>query len=253
MKKKNFEKWGMTPMSYSKLNSFKNYPTQFVLQRIFGYKFTPNPSMLTGNIVEEMLNNYMKKEELPLKTHLEAFSEQLKDFHDQEQVAKYLELIPKFFSQCMPLFEKMGNYKLHSYQEELHTEILGIPFIGYSDFVFDMGDELFVYDLKTKGRMSVNHSDILQQKIYAKALKEKYNKKVSCHLYIVTPAKHHFEDIVFEDSHEIEIHNILKGMNKVFELCNEPKDFAFIYQPNKDDFLWNSPESVKARLEVWGV
>jgi hypothetical protein len=249
----NFRKWEMNPMSYSRLNSFKTYPCQFIINKIFGINTGTNPPMLTGNIVEEMLNNFMKGEELPLKTHLDEFAERLADFHDQEQVVKYLELIPQFFSQCKPLFEKMGNYKLHSYQEELHTEILGIPFIGYSDFVFDMGDELFVYDLKTKGRMAINHSDKLQQWVYRKALEEKYNKKVTCHLFIVTPKKHHFEEIVFEDAHEIEIHNILKGMNKAFELCNDKKDFAYLYQPDTSSFIWNSPDMVKARQQIWGI
>ena len=253
MNLENFKKWNMNPMSYSRLNSFKTYPCQFIINRIYGISTGTNPAMVTGNIVEEMLNNFMKGEELPLKTHLDEFAERLADFNDQEQVVKYLELIPQFFSQCKPLFEKMGNYKLHSYQEELHTEILGIPFIGYSDFVFDMGDELFVYDLKTKGRMAINHSDKLQQWVYRKALEEKYNKKVTCHLYIVTPTKHHFEEILFNDSHEIEIHNILKGMNKAFELCNDKKDFAYLYQPDTDNFIWNSPNMVKARQEIWGI
>jgi hypothetical protein len=249
----NFRKWEMNPMSYSRLNSFKTYPCQFIINKIFGINTGTNPPMLTGNIVEEMLNNFMKGEELPLKTHLDEFAERLADFHDQEQVVKYLELIPQFFSQCKPLFEKMGNYKIQSYQEELHTEILGIPFIGYSDFVFDMGDELFVYDLKTKKQMKINHSDKLQQWVYRKALEEKYNKKVTCHLYIVTPTKHHFEEIVFNDSHEIEIHNILKGMNKAFELCNDKKDFAYLYQPDTSSFIWNSPDMVKARQQIWGI
>ena len=258
MDKKNFEKWGMERMSYSRLNSFKNYPCQFIINKIYGIDTGTNPAMLTGNIVEEMLHNFMKGEELPLKTHLDEFSEALKDYHDKEQVVKYLELIPQFFSQCKPLFEKMGNYKLHSYQEEIHTEILGISFIGYTDFIFsvvndDGEEELLVYDLKTKGRMAINHSDKLQQLIYAKALKEKHNKNVICNLFIVTPKKHHFEEIVFEDAHEIEIHNILKGMNKAFELCNDKKDFAYLYQPNKDDFIWNSPQMIKARKEIWGV
>lgn len=250
---KNFEKWGMERMSYSRLNSFKNYPCQFIINKIYGIDTGTNPAMLCGHFVEAILFDYMKGEERPLKTHLDEFAERLADFHDQEQVVKYLELIPQFFSQCKPLFEKMGNYKLQSYQEELHTEILGIPFIGYSDFVFDMGDELFVYDLKTKGRLSINHSDKLQQWIYKKALEEKYNKKVTCHLFIVTPKKHHFEEIVFEDAHEIEIHNILKGMNKAFELCNDKKDFAYLYQPDTSSFIWNSPDMVKARKEIWFV
>ena len=253
MNTSNFEKWGMNPMSYSRLSAFRNYPTQFIINKIFKYEIPPSPAMKTGHYVEELLYQKLQGETPNVDKALLDFEEQLQDYHDQEAVQKYLGLIPKFYKQCEGLFAKMGNYKIHSYQEELRTNILGVDFIGYSDFVFDMDDELFVYDLKTKGRMSVNHSDKLQQWIYKKALEEKYQKKVSCHLYIVTPSKHHFEEIVFEDSHQIEIHNILKGMNKVFEMCNEPKDFAYLYQPNKDDFIWNSPEMIKARGEIWGI
>lgn len=250
---KNFEKWDMTPMSYSRLSAFKNYPTQFIINKIFKYQIPPSPAMRTGHYVEELLHQKLIGEEVKLDKALLQFEEEFKDYFNGDDVAKYLDLIPKFYKNCEGLFTKMGNYKIHSYQEELHTEILGIPFLGYSDFVFDMGDELFVYDLKTKGRMAINHGDKLQQWIYKKALEEKYNKKVSCHLYIVTPTKHHFEEIIFEDNHEIEIHNILKGLNKVFELCNEPKDFAYLYQPNKDDFIWNSPQMITARQEIWGI
>jgi len=255
---KNFEKWGMERMSYSRMSSFKNYPSQFVINRIYGYDTGSSPAMNCGNVVEEMLYDYMQGNDPNLTSILEEFAEKFSDYHKQEDVIKYLELIPKFYKNCEALFNKMGNYKLHSYQEEIHTEILGIKFIGYTDFIFsvvndDGEEELLVYDLKTKGRMAINHSDKLQQWIYKKALEEKYNKKVTCHLYIVTPTKHHFEEIIFNNSHEVEIHNILKGMDKVFEFCNDKKDFAFLYQPNLDDFIWNNPQIIQARKEIWGI
>lgn len=250
---KNFEKWGMNPMSYSRLASFRNYPTQFIINKIYKYNIPPSPAMRTGHFVEELLYQKLKGETPAMDKALLDFEEQMQDYHDQDQVQKYLKLIPKFYDNCEGLFKKMGNYPIHSYQEELHTSILGVNFLGFSDFVFDLGDELLVYDLKTKGRMAVNHSDKLQQWIYKKALEEKYQKKVSCHLYIVTPSKHHFEEIVFDDSHEIEINNLLKGLDKVLHFCNSKEDFALLYQPNKDDFIWNSPEMIKARGEIWGI
>lgn len=253
MNKANFEKWGMNPMSYSRLSSFRNYPTQFIINKIFKYNIPPNPAMRTGHYVEDLLHQKLKGDTVNLDQALLDFENEFENYHDQANVKKYLGYIPKFYHHCEGLFKKMGNYKLHSFQEELHTEILGVNFVGYSDYVFDMGDELFMYDLKTKGRMSINHSDKLQQWIYKKALEEKYNKKVSCHLYIVSPTKHHFEDIIFNDSHEIEINNILKGMDKVFEICNTKEDFALLYQPNLDDFIWNNPDIIKARGEIWGI
>jgi hypothetical protein len=54
-----------------------------------------------------------------------------------------------------------------------------------------------MYDLKTKGRMAINHYDKLQQWFYRKALQETYNVEVECFLFIVTPAKSHLEPIDF--------------------------------------------------------
>jgi hypothetical protein len=77
--------------------------------------------------------------------------------------------------------------------------------------------------------------------------------EVECYLFIVTPAKSHLEPIDFIDEYEIEISNGLKSMNKVLELCNEPKDFAYLYQPNVDDFFWRSPHLKNARKDIWGI
>jgi len=232
MNKENFSKFDLLPMSYSKLNSFRSYPTQFIINKIFKINTGTNPAMFTGIIVEELLKDLLEGNDSEQNTQyaLKDFQRELADYHDQDQVAKYLKLIPKYYENCRALFNRFGNQPLHSYQEELTVEIEGIPFIGYSDFVWDLGEEgMFIFDLKTKGRMAINHSDKLQQLIYKKALEQKYQKPVHCSLFVVTPTKHHFEEIVFTDEHEIEIRNILKGMDKVLQLCNTPKDFAYIY------------------------
>lgn len=256
MNKDNFSKFDLLPMSYSKLNSFRSYPCQFIINKIYKMNTGTNPAMFTGIIVEELLKDLLEGNDSENNTYhaLKDFQRQLADYHNQDEVAKYLKLIPKYYENCRALFNRFGNQPLHSYQEELTVEIEGIPFIGYSDFVWDLGEEgMFIFDLKTKGRMAINHSDKLQQLIYKKALEQKYQKPVHCSLFVVTPTKHHFEEIEFTDEHEIEIKNILKGMDRVLQLCNSEKDWAYIYQPNVDDFIWNNPKLVEARKQIWGI
>ena len=256
MNKQKFEEWDLLPMSYSKLNSWKSYPCQFIINKIYKINTGTNPAMFTGVIVEELLKDLLEGNDSENNTYhaLKDFQKQLADYHDQKEVAKYLELIPKFYENCKPLFNRFGNQQLHSYQEQLTTEIEGINFVGYSDFVWDLGDEgIHVFDLKTKGRMALNPSDKLQQWVYKKALEEKYQKPVHCNLFVVTPTKHHFEEIVFTQEHEIEIVNALKGIIKVLHFCNTPKDWAYLYQPNKSDFIWNNPKMVEARQQIWGI
>jgi len=181
------------------------------------------------------------------------FEEDFCDYHDQAQVGKYLEYIPKMYRQCDNFLKQLGNYQFHSYQEQIETDILGINFIGYTDFIFDLGDELWLYDLKTKARMvKPSNSEYLQQWIYKKALQEKYQKPVHCHLDIVTPTKRHCEELFFNDTHEIEINNKIKGMASMLQKCNSPEDIALLYQPNLDSWEWNA-QNIPARKQIWGI
>ena len=248
-----FEKFDLLPMSYSKLNSFSNYPCQFIINKLYKVDTGTNPAMRAGQVVEELLYDSLMRKDVYMDKVLLHFEEDFCDFYDQEKVSKYLEYIPKMYKQCDSFLKQLGNYQLLSYQEEISTSILGINFIGYTDFLFDLGDELWLYDLKTKARMSKpSNSEYLQQWIYKKALEEKYQKPVHCHLDIITPTKRHCEELFFNDSHEIEIYNKIKGMASLLQKCNTPEDVALLYQPNLDSWEWNA-QNIPARKQIWGI
>ena len=248
-----FEKFDLLPMSYSKLNSFSNYPCQFIINKIFKIDTGTNPAMRTGQVVEELLQDALLRKDIYMDKALLEFEEQFSEYHDQAQVEKYLGYIPKMYKQCDNFLKQLSNYQLHSYQEKIETEILGIPFIGYTDFIFDLDDELWVYDLKTKARMTApSNGEYLQQWIYKKALEEKYQKPVHTKLFIVTPTKHHSEELCFNDDHEIEIMNKVKGMGTLLQKCNTPEDIALLYQPNLDSWEWNE-QNIPARKQIWGI
>jgi len=252
MDKNNFEKFDLLPMSFSKLNSFRNYPCQFILSKMYKMETGTSPAMVCGIVVEKALHQKLLGEDVGIEDYVGEYLQMLEEgeYTDQKNIEKYQGLLPKYFSQAVNLLTK--NYQYFSYQEKINTDILGIPFVGYCDFIFELDDELILFDLKTKGRMQINRSDKIQQLIYKKALEEKYNKKVSCNLYIITPTKHHFEEIEFVDEHYVEINNALKGMNKVLSMCDTPEDMALIYQPNVDGWEWNNV-NIPLRKEVWGV
>jgi hypothetical protein len=240
-------------MSPSKLNGYRNFVCQFIIEKIYKRLGTSSPPAMAGNTVEPMLMDYLNGKEVNQDEYLTNFKKETLDYPNRDDVEKYLDLIPKMFEQSKAFKEIVADKKLHSYQEELFTEVLSIPFRGFSDFIYLKNNKLYMYDLKTKGRMAINHYDKLQQWFYRKALQETYNMEVECFLFIVTPAKSHLEPIEFTEEYEIEINNGLKSMNKVLELCNTPKDFAYIYQPKMDDFIWRSKHLYKARKEIWGI
>jgi hypothetical protein len=240
-------------MSPSKLNGYRNFVCQFIIEKIYKRLGTSSPPAMAGNTVEPMLMDYLDGKEVNQAEYLTNFKKETLDYPNRHDVEKYLDLIPKMFEQAKAFKEIVADKELHSYQEELFTEVLSIPFRGFSDFIYLKNNKLYMYDLKTKGRMAINHYDKLQQWFYRKALQETYNMEVECFLFIVTPAKSHLEPIEFTEEYEIEINNGLKSMNKVLELCNTPKDFAYIYQPKMDDFIWRSKHLYKARKEIWGI
>lgn len=251
---KNFEKWDLLPMSPSKLRGFTTYTGQFIVEKIYKRLGASSPPAIAGNTVEPMLMDYLEGKEVDLDKYLNNFKIDTLDHPIREDVEKYLGLIPKMFEQSKAFKDVVADKELHSYQEELFTEVLSIPFRGFSDFIYrNQQGKLFMYDLKTKGRMAINHYDKLQQWFYRKALQETYNVEVECHLFIVTPTKSHLEPIEFQDEYEIEINNGLKSLNKVLELCDEPKDFAYLYQPNVDDFFWRTKHLAEARRDIWGI
>ena len=250
---KNFKKWDLLPMSPSKLNGYRNYTCQFIIEKIYKRLGTSSPAAQAGNTVEPMLMDYLNGKEVNQAEYLTNFKKETLDYPIRDDVEKYLDLIPKMFEQSKIFMDIVADKELHSYQEELFTEVLGIPFRGFSDFVYKKDDKLFMYDLKTKGRMAINHYDKLQQWFYRKALQETYNMEVECYLFIVTPAKSHLEPIEFTEEFEIEINNGLKSMDKVLQICNTPKDFAYIYQPKLDDFIWRSKHLYDARRDIWGI
>jgi hypothetical protein len=202
---KNFEKWDLLPMSPSKLRGFTTYTGQFIVEKIYKRLGTSSPPALAGNTVEPMLQDYLQGKEVNTDEYLTKFKTETLDFPNRDDVDKYVDLIPKMFEQSKAFKEIVADKEQHSYQEELFTEVMGIPFRGFSDFIYKKDNKLFMYDLKTKGRMAINHYDKLQQWFYRKALQEAYNMEVECYLFIVTPAKSHLEPIDFIDEYEIEI------------------------------------------------
>ena len=250
---KNFEKWDLLPMSPSKLNGYRNYTCQFIIEKIYKRLGKSSPAAFAGNTVEPMLYDYLIGKEINQKEYLSKFKKETLDYPIREDVDKYEKLIPKMFEQAKAFRDVVADKELHSYQEELFTEVLSVPFRGFSDFVYKKNNKLYMYDLKTKGRMAINHYDKLQQWFYRKALQETYKMEVECFLFIVTPSKSHLEPIEFTEEFEIEINNGLKSMDKVLQICNTPKDFAFLYQPNLDDYIWRSKHLYQARKDIWGV
>ncbi len=279
--KKIFKKFNLLPFSPSRLNTFKNFPCGFVMRYIYGYDFPANEKMVRGSAIEHgiyyFLLNYTK--ELRKDNNLQKYYKSFKNSFlydeakrsmfnyyddgtkfvlDQDKARKErLMLEPSFDIALNCLLDDNITFKGSEFvtsQMEVETEILGIPFKGYVDFVFESDNLVTVIDLKSKSRLQKNRSDILQQAIYKKALREKYKgKAVDVSMLIVTPKKYEVVDILNTEKEMKEIEMSLISCANMMKICKTKDNIASLITPNLDDWYWSDQDKALARQDIWGI
>lgn len=279
--KKIFEKFNLLPFSPSRLNSFKNFPCGFVLRYIYEYDFPANEKMIRGSSIEHgihyFLVNYTKelRRDNNLQKYYKSFRNSVlyeeakrsmfnyyddgtKFVLDQDKAEKERSMLePSFDIALNCLLDENITFKGSDYvtsQMEVSTEILGIPFRGFVDFVFESDQLVTVIDLKSKSRLMKSRSDILQQAIYKKALREKYkDKAVDVSMLIVTPKKYEVVDILNTEKEMKEIEMSLISLANMMKICKTKDNIASLITPNLDDWNWSDKDKVLAREEIWGI
>lgn len=260
--KKIFEKFNLLPFSPSRLNSFKNFPCGFVLRYIYEYDFPANEKMIRGSAIEHGLTNWFinqKKDEC-VKAMFNYYDDGTKFVLDQDKAQKERLMLEPSLEIALECFHNPNiivfddKSKFVTSQMEVSTEIMGVPFTGYVDFVFESDDLVTVIDLKSKSRLMKSHSDILQQAIYKKALREKYkDKAVDVSMLIVTPKKFEIVDILNTEKEMKEIEMSLISLANMLKICKTKDNIASLITPNLDDWNWSDKDKVLAREEIWGI
>jgi len=259
--KKIFKKFNLLPFSPSRLNTFKNFPCGFVMRYIYGYDFPANEKMVRGSAIEHGLDYLLKTNDVydeGLKKMFNYYDDGTKFVLDQDKVKKERETLEPSFKIAFDCFTnpnltwKEGDFVAS--QMEVETEILGIPFRGYVDFVFESDNLVTVIDLKSKSRLQKNRSDILQQAIYKKALREKYKgKAVDVSMLIVTPKKYEVVDILNTEKEMKEIEMSLISCANMMKICKTKDNIASLITPNLDDWYWSDQDKALARQDIWGI
>lgn len=271
--KKIFEKFNLLPFSPSRLNSFKNFPCGFVLRYIYEYDFPANEKMIRGSAIEHGIHYYLSNQnekaelvdninqslyEEAKRTMFNYYDDGTKFVLDQDKAEKERSMLePSFDIALNCLLDDNITFKGSEFvtsQMEVTTEILGVPFRGYVDFVFESEQLVTVIDLKSKSRLQKNRSDILQQAIYKKALREKYkDKAVDVSMLIVTPKKYEIVDILNTEKEMKEIEMSLISLANMMKICKTKDNVASLITPNLDDWYWSDKDKVLAREEIWGI
>ena len=241
----------MLPFSASKIKTWKNNPAQFLLTYIYGYPRTTNHAIERGNAVEFGLEHLFTKD-----ANVEECIEKAKTYYKSATALldgedKQYDMIEPMIRQCYDVFLPYKDIFL-SFQGRIDTSVLGIPFYGFTDFVFE-DEKITIIDLKTKQKFMPMHDDYLQMSIYQQAFEEKYDKPVEVKMLLCTPKRCELIDFVPNKKYLKEISMHLMSCANIFNACNEPDDMKHLIVPKLDDWTWNSAELLEQRKDVWGI
>jgi len=241
-------------LSASSISLFISNPSLYVLEKIFGYKFTAGAAAHRGRFIEQGVHLVIANKEDVEKVaqlQLSNFIEYCKQMGIQkDEYEKELPFIDRAIKKLPSELSQFGQ--IVGYQKEVGYEHNGVKIKGYTDFEFKNKDNLLFVDLKTTGKsIKVSTAHKIQQYIYGKAT----NVKNKLFYIQVLKKSENIVDYSLTPEDEDQIPRIIdQAINNIISLCslaNSKDDFKRLVTPNPDDWKW-SKDKIKARKEVWG-
>ena len=241
-------------LSPSSISLFISNPALYVLEKIFGYRFTAGAAAHRGRFIEQGVHLAIAKQsdvEKVAQLQLSNFIEYCKQIGiKKDEYEKELNFIDQAIRKLPSKLSQFG--KIVSYQKEIGYIHNGVKIKGYTDFEFKNKDNLLFLDLKTTGRsIKVTTANKIQQYIYSKAT----NVENKLFYIQVLKKSENIVDYSLTPEDEDQIPRIIdQAINNIISLCslaNSKDDFKRLVTPNPDDWKW-SKDKIKARKEVWG-
>ena len=253
------KKYNIKHLSPSSISSFISNPSIYVLEKIFGYKFTAGAAAFRGTFIEQGVHLVIANKddvEKVAQLQLSNFIEYCKQMDiPKDEYEKELPFIDRAIKKLPSELSQFGQ--IVGYQKEVGYEHNGVKIKGYTDFEFKNKDNLLFVDLKTTARsiatpsFKVSTAHKIQQYIYSKAT----NVENKLFYIQVLKKSENIEEYSLTQEDEIQIPRIIdQAINNIITLCslaNSKDDFKRLVTPNPDDWKW-SKDKIKARKEVWG-
>ena len=264
----------LLPFSASRLKSYKNNKAKFFLDYVLGYPRVSNFKMIRGLAVEFSVNKLFQKNEEKWKdvevgqnyvsiaqTYFKSSSSFLDENEDKQKQYDMIEPMVKQILKAFVPFLLPKFLETTKLQYKITTEIGGVPFQGFCDYVFEDEDTIYVVDLKTKDKFMLTYDDKLQMAIYKKAFQEKTNKNIDCSFLLATGKEPRRKDqkvcefVPFIPDYDYigEAETHLKSLEHTLKLANSIDDLKVLFAPKLDDYEWKDPDAKKNRQEVWGI
>ena len=243
-----FEYFGISWVSHSNLELFRNDPGMWALRYIHKISDPPGAAAMRGLAAEhgcQIMHNGGEFDD-PTEEALKEFNKRTALGVDGAAREKEAGHIPGMIEQYRLLWN--GDLpKLDCYQRKIEIEIPGIPVpaIGYTDFEL----EDTIIDLKTTTRLpsTISPAHRRQGSIYQRASD---NRKVD--FIYVTPKK--AARYTLEDSEQdwLEVCKTAERLKNFLELCQSKEVLTKVVVPNYDTFYWSNPQTRLAARDIFG-
>lgn len=242
-----FERFGITHLSPSSLNTYAANPSLWVGKYLMGWRDEMGPSAHRGTAVEAGLDLWLYKrdKELAIQAAYQRFATLTDGLADEEHDSERDNLEP-MLCQAIAALKDCPIPNARQMGIEYWANGIEIPIIGYIDYLFDD----FGLDLKTtKACPSAIKADHGRQcALYAKAKSKPFKL-----LYVT--AKRSNLLVLSDDDAALHLRDLERQARAVRHLLRKSEtadDAAKFFAPERSDFRWSEKTLEKAD-QVWRV
>lgn len=263
--KNGFEKHGLSRVSVSQINKFRESPSAWACQYLGGAKFSVGWAAIQGFAVEAGVEwgvfngvdtpECVEKAIEQLKERSQLFSNRAEELEKRKPIVK--QMVENALEQLMPL----GPPEKPSPGERQHS--IGIPvrfkpgdngtidLIGYLDFWYPQHN--LIVDLKTTAKApskwSLSHG--IQAAVYQKAVQAMTGEKPAVKfLYCLTRKKDPFVWLEMEDAdfYLSSFKNTVTQLEALLNLSTDSRDIIRALPYNPDSFYWSDEAEIAAQF-----
>ena len=263
--KNGFEKHGLSRVSVSQINKFRESPSAWACQYLGGAKFSVGWAAIQGFAVEAGVEwgvfngvdtpECVEKAIEQLKERSQFLSNRAEELEKRKPIVK--QMVENALEQLMPL----GPPEQPSPGERQHS--IGIPvrfkpgdngtidLIGYLDFWYPQHN--LIVDLKTTAKApskwSLSHG--IQAAVYQKAVQAMTGEKPAVKfLYCLTRKKDPFVWLEMEDAdfYLSSFKNTVTQLEALLNLSTDSRDIIRALPYNPDSFYWSDEAEIAAQF-----
>lgn len=250
-----FEKHGIKYLSPSQINTWIAQPAFWVATKLLGHRSVVGAAAHCGTAVEAGVSIGLFDPSASLEacvSEAQATYDKLMVFKPDPDKQKRRDMIEPMVGNALKGLRSLGRPQepaegKHQHKIEIEIEGVGVPFLGYLDFLYP--DDGIIVDLKTTTRMpsTLSEPHARQGAVYNEA-----HGNYAMKFAYATPSK--FSIIPLEDGRTYinQVRDAAQRLERFLSLRDDAQSLAdLVSPPDTQSFYWRGNEDM--RREAFGV